>query len=409
MATELGHVMSRREYGEGSFYQRADGRWAGTIELGWKPDGTRHRKTFSATTKAEALRKFNEAKKTADLWGANPTRQMTVQQWFDEWLDDICAPRVKPKTLDGYRSKAKLINQAIGRVKLGDVTPAHVRAMNKHAGSGGRSSTSALGAHRLLRKAMEDARREGLISMNPCDLVDAPRKAVFEPRPLTALEAQQFLRSVQDDPYAARWALALLYGMRQGEVLGLTWDNIDFENKAIHLQWQLQRVTWRHGCTPKCSYKHAGNCPDRYFDIPAGLEHRLLEGAYILTRPKRNKKRMVPMIPFVEAALRLRLAQTVGRPNPHNLVFGHPDGQPRDHTKDHKLWHEALDAAGLPSIRLHDARHTAATLLLEAGVDITIIQTILGHSDVVMTRHYQFASLALTRAAIEGMAEQFTT
>jgi len=400
--------MGRREYGEGSFYQRADGRWAGSIELGWKPDGTRHRKTFTAKTKAEALKRMSEAKKTADVWGANPNRQMTVQQWFDEWLDDICAPRVKPKTLDGYRSKVKTINETIGRLRLGDVTPAHVRAMNKHAASGGRSSTSALHAHRLLRKAMEDARREGLISMNPCDLVDAPRKAVFEAQPLNAAQAKKFLRHVQDDPYAARWALALLYGMRQGEVLGLTWDNVDFENHTIHLQWQLQRMTWKHGCSPQCDAKLGVLCADKYFDIPAGMEHKLLEGAYILTRPKRDKKRMVPMIPFVEAALRLRLAQSVGKPNPHNLVFPHPDGQPRDKTKDHKMWHSTLEAAGLPSIRLHDARHTAATLLMEAGVDISIIQAILGHSDVVMTRHYQFVSLALARAAIEGLAGQIT-
>jgi integrase len=400
--------MGRRDYGEGSVYQRADGRWSASIELGWKADGTRHRKTFTGKTKADVLRRMNEAKKTADVWGANPLRQPTVSEWFTEWLDDICAPRVKPKTLDGYRSKVKLINQSIGRVRLTDMTPAHVRAMNKHAASGGRSSTSALGAYRLLRKAVEDARREGLIMMNPCDLVDAPRKAVFEPQPLTADQAKQFLRHVQNDEYAARWALALLFGMRQGEVLGLTWNDVDFENKTIHLQWQLQRMTWKHGCSPACGKKRGIDCPDKFFDVPAGLEHRLLEGAYVLTRPKRNKKRMIPMIPFIEAALRLRMQQSLGRPNPHNLVFAHPDGQPRDHTKDHKMWHDALDGAGLPSIRLHDARHTAATLLLEAGVDITIIQAILGHSDVVMTRHYQFVSLALAHAAVEGLAGQIT-
>lgn len=404
--------MARRSKGDGGLYQRADGMWVGTVELGWTPDGKRRRKVVTHRTQAGALAKLREVRRAVDRYGTVPTGSPTVEVWLNRWLTDIAAPRVKPLTLNGYISKAKLITEAIGRVRLDKLTAQHVRTMQRHAAADGRSSTTALACHRILRKALEDAMREGILIRNVADLVDAPSKAAHEHTPLSADHARILLRSVADDPLAARWALALLYGVRQGEAIGLTWQAVDIDAGVIDLEWQLMRLTWRHGCgpvnAPTCGRKRGKECPHAHQGIPAGMEVRHLEGAYVLARPKRDKARRVPLIGVMADALLSRAAIAAEQPNPHGLVFARPDGSPINPRDDNLAWHAHLDAAGLPSVRLHDARHTTATLLLEAGVDAEVIRAILGHSAVTMTRAYQTVSLSLSRTALEGLGRTIT-
>lgn len=398
---------SRRTKGDGSLYRRADGMWVGSVEMGVTADGRRRRKVVTHSTHAGALEKLRKARRDVEVHGVVPTRSVTVEQWLARWLDEICAPRVKPRTLDSYRSHARLVGSLVGSVRLDKLSASHVRKMRadilRPAPDGTtRSSTTALHCHRLLSKALKDGVREGVVLRNVAELTDAPAKVIHEARPLSGDQARDFLRYVSDDPMAARWALALIYGTRQGESLGLTWDAVNFDDEWIDLEWQLQRLTWRHGCARPCGRKPA-SCPERNHGIPAGVEYREVEGAWVLTRPKRGKRRRVPLIPQMAAFLRLRLEQAKFDPNPHGLVFARPDGMPLAPTADNAAWHANLDALGFPSTPLHDARHTAATLLLELGVDANVIQAILGHSDVLTTRGYQTVSLSLARTALEGL------
>lgn len=393
---------TRRTRGDGALYRRSDGLWVGSIENGWTADGKRRRKVVTSKTQAGALEKLRKARREIEVHGQIPTNTGTVGEYLDRWLQDVARPRVAPKTLDGYIVKVKLIKAAIGNVKLDKLTANHVRAMHRHAMSDGRSPTNARAAHTVLRTALVDAQREGLVLRNVCDLVDVPAKAHFDQKPLSADEARRVLLSVVDDPYAARWTLGLLYGVRQGEALGLTWDSVDFAAGTIDLEWQLVRVTWRHGCDAKpCRKRRGADCPRRHLDMPAGREYRELTGAWVLTRPKRQKRRRVPLIPIMAAALDERMNVSRFDPNPYGLVFARPNGQPWLHRDDNLRWHEILKAAGIPERRLHDARHTAATLLLEAGVDAHVIAAILGHSDIVTTRGYQHVDLELARRALE--------
>lgn len=391
---------TRRTKGDGALYQRADGRWCAAVDLGWTSEGKRRRKVVTARTQAECLAKLREVRRTVETHGAVPTSSLTVSQWLDRWMREIVAKRVKPKTFDGYRHKVALIDQSIGRVRLDRLTPAHVRQMQEHAADS-RSGTTALHCHRLLSKALDDAMREGVLLRNVAGLTDAPSADSPDAEALTGDQAQRLLRSLDGDPLAARWLLALLYGLRQGEVLGLRWDAVDYWARTLDVSWQLQRLTWRHGCDGKCGQRRGADCPQRHHGIPAKYQAQPLEGAWVLTKPKREKSRMVPIIGLVEAALRQRQDETADWPNPYGLVFARPDGKPYDPAKDNEAWHRALTAAGLPDVPLHAARHSAATLLQSLGVEESVRMSILGHSSATVQRQYAHVDLATQATALE--------
>jgi integrase len=397
----------RRTRGDGALYQRADGMWCASVELPASPDGRRRRKVVTSRTQTGALAKLRQVRRDVEEHGSVPTASITVSAWLAYWLREVCAPRVKPRTVDGYRHKVSLIDAAIGRVRLDKLTAAHVRQVHAHARADGRSPTTALHCHRVLRKALKDAQREGVVLRNVADLVDAPAAARVESATLTAEQAQLLLRAAVADPLVGRWVLALFLGVRQGEALGLTWDCVDFETGTIDLAWQLQRLTWRHGCgsPATCGRRRGVACPQAHHGIPAGMEARHLEGAWFLTRPKRGSARVVPLLPFVEATLRNRADVADGEPNPYGLVFTRADGRPIDPSLDNRAWHEWLEAAGLPSVKLHSARHTTATLLLGLGVPEDVRMQILGHSVATTHRAYAHVDLEQQRralAALEG-------
>src|SRR5699024_5458419 len=153
----------------------------------------------------------------------------------------------------------------------------------------GLSSPTAPRSHRLLSVALRDAKRAGRVTRNVAttDYMDAPSAAVVDVRTLDQDEALQLLATAATRADGARWALSLLTGARSGEALGLEWDRVDFERGTLTFSWQLQRLTYEHGCgdTP-CRFKRAGNCPHRLVRTPAGFEHRQVDGGLYLVRPK---------------------------------------------------------------------------------------------------------------------------
>jgi integrase len=311
-------------------------------------------------------------------------------------------PRLKPKTVDGYRHKAALIVEAIGKVKLDKLSASDVRRMHRHAASEGRNNTTAMHCHRVLNTAMKKAVAEGLVTRNIVESEKAPKAEVDDVVTYSVPQARALLDAVSADPIAGRWLIALLYGVRQGEALGLTWACVDYNAGSIALDWQLQRLTWRHGCGGTCAAKRGAACPQRHHGIPAGMEYRHLEGAWYLTRPKRDRRRTLPLLPIVEATLRARYDLAASQPNPYGLVFARPDGRPFDPALDNAAWHAWLKAAGLPDSKLHSARHTAATLLQALGVPEAVRMEILGHSVATTQRGYAHVDLSLQR---EGLAQ----
>jgi integrase len=278
-----------------------------------------------------------------------------------------------------------------------------------------RSTTTAHNAHRVLAAALNDAVREGRVARNVAALVPAPRKAPSGRRGLSWAEAVAILTQAPERT-AARWLAAFIFGARQGELLGLRWEYVNVIDGTAELAWSLQRVQYAHGCDPDrdrqptCGKKHGDDCPQRRFDLAPGLEHQHLDGNLFLLRPKsRTSQRVMPLPAPLAEALKLRLRQAEGEPNPHGLVWTRPDGRPIHPHDDWEEWRDLLRKAGITRrITLHEARHAAATWMAELGTDERVARDLLGHSDVLMTRSYTHISQSQALAALDGIAAKLT-
>lgn len=406
---------ARRDAGSGGLYQDARGLWTASVSLPPDPvTGKRRRKVVRARDKAVAQAKLKALRRDLDRSGDLPTSSPTLEQWLTTWLTSVSAKRVRPSTQVNRASDVRLhIVPAIGRYRLDKLTPAHVIRMHDAITGKGNSSTTALRCHRLLHVALRDAMRAGRVTRNVAgpEHVDAPRAAVASTRVLTVPETVGVLEvASRDEAFGARWAMALLTGARRGEILGLEWDRVDLDAGRMTLSWQTQRLRWEHGCLDggavTCDGTRGADCPSRRFVIPDGYEARQMYGGLHLVRPKTQASyRVVPIVEPFEAYLR-RHHKHAGEPT-SGLVFL-DDGDPIDPRDDGARWAALLREAGVPHVRQHDARHGAATLMLACGVDPKVIQAILGHSSVVMTRHYQHTDDAMTRDALTRMGKLLT-
>lgn len=400
-----GDTMARRQYGSGGLRQRDDGKWVGTIEAGYTPRGTRRRVSVVAATEAEAKRKMKDKQRAIDQDGAAPTTgRATVKSWSDTWLA-AHATRVRPST---YTTDAgavrKWIVPTIGPKRLDTLTPGDMRAVHVAIRKAGRSSTTARQAHWVLIGMLKAALLEGHRVPPNVLLVHAPTRAASDRDAIPLDDAKRILQEAAKGN-GARWVMALLQGMRQAEVLGLTWDAVDLDKGTVDISWQLQSLPYLD--------RKAGT-----FRVPDGHEARHLTHAYHLTRPKTNSgQRIIPLVPWTVAALRA-WREDGWTDNPWGLLWtgiddrwGDARVKPLRGTVDRDAWTDLQERAKVRHASgrlytLHEARHTTATLLLELGVDPKTIEAIMGHSSILVTRGYQHVSQALARTAMEDMAER---
>lgn len=377
-----------RGKGEGSIFKDSRGLWTAVIELPSR-DGKRRRKTIRNADKKKVVAQLKKLQKDLEERGDLPTASTNVEQWFTYWLDTIAVEAVRPKTLAGYRSV--VVNHIVPglgpKTKLEKITPTTIRKVHDRiTQEKNLSSTFALNAHRVMSRSFEIAMREGRIGRNPAKMMDAPRKGTKALDAFTVDEALNVLSHVSTDRLGARWALALLTGARRGEALGLEVDRVSDE---LDLSWQLQRLTYRHGCGGTCGMKYAAYCPDRTLKVPADFEYRHLTGGLYLTRPKSKAGwRVIPLVDPLKAIIERHIEASP--PNGYGLVFTTPDGEPIDPDADSRAWKDTLAATGIErDVVLHGLRHTAADLLYLAGVPEDLIQEILGHSSRAVTRGYK--------------------
>lgn len=404
---------TRRSSGAGGLYQRAsDGMWVASITLPPGPSGERRRKVVARRDRGAAAQALRDLTRALAQAGDLPTSSPTLEQWLTRWLNQIAAPRLKPRTLATYRGYVtQYIVPTIGRYRLDKLTPDHVRQLHERitapepAGLG-LSSTTALQAHRILAKALTDAVREQRVTRNVATLIDAPRRARAVRPALTIDQALTLRAACLTWPTGARWLTALYTGTRQGETLGITSEMLDLDAGVLTVAWQLQRLKWEHGCGEPnekvwpCGRRPA-SCPRRTVTIPADQEAERVKGGLWLTRPKSVPSwRRVPLAPDLLGVLRMH-----GQPSdPGGLLWGAIDP-----SRDHADWKALLTHAGLPDVPLHSARHTTATLLAFLGVPEQTRMEILGHSSATTTRGYTHIDQTMATAAMGKLDALLTT
>jgi integrase len=412
----------RRQYGTGSVSQRSsDRRWIGTLEAGWTATGARRRVTVSAACpctgtcrgpgrcpgEAEAKRRLRDKQREIAEHGtpAQDVRaRTTVKAWADDWLAQLVT-RARPRY---YATEASAVRRwiipTIGHRPLADLTPRDVRAVTGAIRKADRSTTTAAYVQGTLERLLRAAIVEGHPVPQRLLLIEPPGKAVSDRTAMDPEHALALLAAAAQHPDGSRWVAALLQGMRQGECLGLTWDAVDLAAGTVDVSWQLQALPYLD--------RAAGT-----FRVPDGYEARRLERAWHLVRPKTSAgERIIPLVPWMTAALAAWRERTPA--STHGLVWSvteHDDprmlGRPRSPALDRDAWYALQQEAGVahPSGRpyvLHEARHTTATLLLEADVDAAVVIAIMGHSKITTTRGYQHVSQALARRALDDVAQR---
>lgn len=397
----------RRGYGEGSVYQRAsDGRWCATIEAGFTASGARRRLVVTAKTRTEALKKRDRKSREVEQYGDSGwDPRTTVKQWIETYLEQRKQP---PKPLSPKAHAAastvllKWVVPAIGHRRVAALTPGDVRKVMAAQFASGAKVGGVDVTYRNLMTCLRRAKADGAPVAESVFLTEKPGSGENDRMPLSAPETLACLAVAADLPHGIRWLLALLYGARQAEILGLVERDpltgepcIDFENHEIHLRWQLQPLKYR-----------VANDRSSGFDIPQGYVAVHLSGRFHLTRPKSKAgHRVLPMPPEVESAIRAWLDK---RPdNPWGLVFPAATGQPRYHDDDRDEWKAIQEAAGVahPSGRpyhIHECRNFAATQLDETDASDLVITSLLGHTSIVTTRRYQRANAGPKMAAVES-------
>lgn len=374
----------RRADGTGTIYRRKDGRWAAAVDLGWQ-DGKRRRAYVYGKTEAEVVAKLQALQR--QVWSGEPvlTGRETLSEYLESWLADTLPGTVKPSTQRSYTDIARRhIIPELGRIPLRKLTPAHVRRLlhTKSTESSSRGQTlsprTVQYIHSVLRRALEQARRDELIPRNVAKLVQPPRVPRPERRWLTDDQARQLLDELRQDRLYAVYAVAIATGLRRGEVLGLRWTDVDLDARTVHVRASLQRV----------------------------------DGQLVLVDPKtKMSQRPVPLPEVCVAALREHQArqaqdreQALVWLDEWGLVFTTKHGTPIEPRNLLRHFQATCERIGLPRMRFHELRHTCASLLLAQGVEPRVIMELLGHSMISTTLDvYAHVMPALQRDAADKM------
>ena len=390
--------MAERAKGAGSITQLANGKWRGSFEAGYTPSGGRRRVSVTATTKRGCENRLREKirEHQKGVGSSALKRDLDVKQWIDIWLRDR-EQTVRPKT---YRMEHGMMHNhivaVIGKVKLKDLSTDHIRAVRRQMEDAGNSPTTIRHCQRIFQQTLKAAVREGRTVPDSVLAMDKPPAGVNTRSAIPVEDAKKLVAESWKAPEGSRWLAALLQGMRQGEALGLTWDNVDFESNCIVIEWQLQEVGYRDKSRTE-------------FQIPTGLKAERLEGNFHLTPPKSKAGiRVQPMVgPMREALLAWR---EVAPESPHNLVWPNATGAPLRSSKDRAGWKALQDRAEIRKpdgsyYVLHEARNTTASLLLAAQVDPFIITQILGHTSITTSQGYMRVAESQKRAALESVSK----
>ena len=356
-----------RGKGEGSIRQRADGRWEMRLDLGRGLDGKRRRKSVFAATQADAVQQLRRLSgRAADhrLTASTPTVAVYLKDWFGAHAD-----RWRPSTRRGYQGAIdRFLVPAFGPCRLERLTPLVVqRWLTQHKAAHGARRRITL-AHAVLRSALSEARRLQLVSINAAELVTVPKPRPRPIRPANVEQATALLTAVGEHRLYALFAVALACGLRLGEACGLRWEDVDLDTGAIRVRQQLQKIGARLELHPLKTPKSR-----RTLMLPE-VCRQALRGH----RTRQLAERLRAGEYWVETGL----VFTTYQPR-----HGGTAGAGLDPRNVLRTFHRLLATADppMPRMRFHDLRHSAASLLIAAGVELVEVSLLLGHSELRVT------------------------
>jgi integrase len=401
--------VSRAARGRSSIHRRSHGPgWEGWVDLGVHPvSGKRWRKHVRGATKTEVAGKIAALEKAREARAIAWDHTTTLDAWLQSWLAGRVSAGLRPNTVAGYRTDLKYVTRSgVGRVRLRDLTAEHMERVYSYilglprAGPG-----SVAHAKRTLNAALNTAVQRGHMARNPTRGTAAPRHAPPALQPYTQEEIRRLLTAAADRDNGVRWSLAVL-GLRQGEVLGLRWRDLDLDSGELTVRHTLTWLAWRHGCSSdgECG-KQAARCPQRH----GGGAH--------LGPPKSDAGRRTislpqPVIAQLHHQRRQQAAQRLAadcRWPDHDFVITNTTGGPVDRTSDREQWHRLLAAAGLRRLRIHDLRHSAATALLVMGEDSRVLLSVMGWTSMSLVQRYTHLISDLHRAVAQRQTTLWIT
>jgi len=349
--------MSKRQKGEGSIFYREDRkRWIAQMKL----EGGKY-KTRSAKTQREASEKLKKMQRELEQETLATGPQQTVKQYLEYWLEEVRKPRIRLVTYIGYRDALdNHLIPTLGHIQLRKLTPEHIQSLYARKLEEGFLPSTIKYIHEVLHTALVYAVRRKRIVQNPCNDVELPRVTTHEISPLTSEQAHKLLEAARGHRLEGLLVVALATGMRRGELLALRWQDIDFEKRTLQVRRTVTRLPGR---------------------------------GFVESEPKTPKSRRTLILPqFVLKALKQHhmrqmevhlQAGTNWRDS--DLVFCNIYGRYLDPGSLHDQFAALLKKAGLPHMRFHDLRHSAATMLLGMGIPMKVVQELLGHSSFTIT------------------------
>ena len=391
---------TRAAAGAGTIRQRPDGRWEARYTVGRDAGtGKQVQRSVYGATQAEVRKRLHEIAVDLDHGTYVTPQKMTLGQWLETWRTDYLGA-VKDSTKEQYTHNIKTnILPRLGGVRLQELSPHMIQNLynslmkphsiqvkDKKTGKQIKKELSPLTAksirniHGTLHKALKQSVLLGYIHINPADAVVLPRVEKREVGFLHDESVPRFLEAIQGHRYENVYRVALFSGLRQGEILGLTWDAVDFEKGILRVDKQLQGF--------------------------------VSNGEYSFSSPKNGKARRVSVTPFVLDVLkqerqkqrlnRLRAGQVWG--NHYDLVFSDELGIPLSRRTVYSCFKRIAAQIGLPELRFHDLRHSFAMLSLQNGDDVKTVQEAVGHATAAFTLDvYGHVSQRMKQESVDRM------
>ncbi|MDR3120055.1 MAG: site-specific integrase [Clostridiales bacterium] len=364
----------KRGQNEGTIRQRPDGRWEARVTVGRNPNGSQKQRSFYGRTRKEVHEAAIAAQNDLNNGVYTSPSKMTVGEWLDVWFREYVLPLKRPSTARGYDDIITLhLKPELGTTPLRELRPEHLQALYNQKIRGGLSPRTVQHINAMLNAALGQALKNGLLTQNICRLVALPK---VEPKKIsffTREEQRLFLEAAADHPLGLAFEMCLATGLRQSELLGLRWSDLQTDGQTDGKILRVNNTIMRQR-TFRSDGKRGRTA--------------IVEG-----RPKTTAGvREIPLSPLVCAKLeahrrrRLEYRLSIGELwNETGFIFTSEVGTPIEPRRLLKMFHAVLMKAGLKKAGLHTLRHTFATRAVEAGMNIKILSTVLGHKDIATT------------------------